>query len=102
MFISFKHYFIAVGITFIATKAAETEAVCQYIVALMGGNAARWIDKLKVQSNTPNNLLEFEMLFMNQYTLLDNKNIAWDKLHELWYCGSAQEYITAFDNVVVA
>ena len=34
-----KHYFIAVGITYIASNAANTEAAYQYAVALMGGNA---------------------------------------------------------------
>ena len=32
-----KHYFIAVGITYTATKAADTEAACQYAVVLIAG-----------------------------------------------------------------
>ena len=36
-----KCYFIIIGITCIATKAADAEAACQYAMALMGGNAAR-------------------------------------------------------------
>ena len=36
-----KHYSIAVGITYIATEAANTEAMCQYAVVLMQGNATR-------------------------------------------------------------
>ena len=38
---TFKHHFMAVGLTYTATKAADTEAVCQYVVAQMSGNAAR-------------------------------------------------------------
>ena len=36
-----KHYFIVVGLTYTATEAADTEAVCQYAVALMSSNAVR-------------------------------------------------------------
>ena len=43
-----EHYFIAVGLTYMATEAADTEAVCQYTVVLMAGIAARYLDKLKV------------------------------------------------------
>ena len=43
-----KQYFVVVGLTYTATKAADTEAMCQYTVVLMAGNAARWIDRLEV------------------------------------------------------
>ena len=33
---------------------------------------------------------------------LDKKNVAQDKLQELQQCGTIQEYITQFDNFVVA
>ena len=36
-----KYYFIVVGVTYMAIKAADTETVCQYGVALMAGNTAR-------------------------------------------------------------
>ena len=36
-----KRYFIMVGLTHTATKAADTEAMYQYAVALMAGNAVR-------------------------------------------------------------
>ena len=36
-----EHYSIVVEITYIATKAANTEAAYLYTVALMGGNIAR-------------------------------------------------------------
>ena len=57
-----KHYFIAVGLTYIATKAADTEAACQYAVVLMAGNTARWMDRLEVQGHALNSFLEFEKL----------------------------------------
>ena len=62
-----KHYFIIVSITYIATKEANTEAVYQYAVVLMGGNAVRLMDRLEIQGNAPNSFLEFEKLFINQY-----------------------------------
>ena len=36
-----KRYFIVVGLTYMAQKAADTEAACQDAVALISGNAAR-------------------------------------------------------------
>ena len=60
------------------------------------------MDRLKAQINALNSFLEFKKLLTNQYTPLDNKNIAWDKLCEQQQCGSVQEYITIFDNIVVA
>ena len=36
-----KCYFIAVVLTYTATRTANTEALCQYTVVLMAGNTAR-------------------------------------------------------------
>ena len=36
-----KRCFIAVGLTYIATEAANTQAACHYAVGLMAGNASR-------------------------------------------------------------
>ena len=80
-------YFIVVGITYIATEAANTEAVCQYAVVLMGGNAARCMDRLEIQGNSLNSFLEFEKPFINQYTQLDNTDIARDILCKFQQCG---------------
>ena len=71
-----KSYFIVVGITDIATKAADTDIVHQYTVETMGGNAARWMDSLEVQGNDPNSFPTFKKLFIDQYAPLDNKKIA--------------------------
>ena len=49
------------------------------------------MDILEVQGKAPNSFPEFEKLFINQYALLDDKNVAQDKLHELWQHGSIQE-----------
>ena len=43
-----KKYFIAIGLVYKATEASGTLAACQYTVALMAGNAARWMDRLEV------------------------------------------------------
>ena len=56
---------------------------CQYSVALMGGNTARWIDCLEVQGEVPTTYPYFERMFIDQYTPLDDKNIAQEKLQEL-------------------
>ena len=46
----------------------------------MGGNAAHWMDSLKVQRKAPAIFPEFERMFIDQYVPLDNKNITQDKL----------------------
>ena len=53
----------------------------------MGGNAACWIDHLKVQVEVSAMFTDFKHMFIDQYAPLDNKNIAWDKSQELvvWY-----------------
>ena len=79
-----KHHFIVVGITYIATNAANTEAVCYYTKFLMAGNAVRWMDKLEVQGHALNSFLEFDKLFIDLYTPPDGKNITRDKSCKLW------------------
>ena len=59
-----KCYFNTVGLTYTATEAADTQAVYQYTVVLMGGNAARWMDRLEVQGHAPNSFLDFDKLFI--------------------------------------
>ena len=56
---------------------------CQYSIALMGGNTARWMDCLEVQGEAPAMFPDFERMFIDQYMPLDDKNIARDKLREL-------------------
>ena len=60
-----KQYLIIVGLTYKATEVADTLAACQYAVALMAGNGARWMDRLEVQGHAPNSFLEFKKLFIN-------------------------------------
>ena len=61
----------------------DTTQACQYSIALMGGNAAHWMDRLEIWGEAPAMLLDFEHMFIDQYTPLDDKNVAWDKLQEL-------------------
>ena len=61
----------------------DTMQACQYSVALMGGNAACWMDHLEVQGEVPATFPDFERMFIDQYAPLDDKNIARDKLQEL-------------------
>ena len=57
--------------------------VCQYSVALMGGNTARWMDHLEVRGEVPAMFPDFECMFIDQYAPLDDKNVTRDKLQEL-------------------
>ena len=78
-----KCYYFVVVIIYIATKSANTESACQYTVKKMECNAERWMDTLEVQGNALNSFLQLKKLYINQYTPLDNKNIAQDKLCKL-------------------
>ena len=49
----------------------------------MGSKAACWMDQLEVWGEVPAMFPNFELMFIDQYTPLDNKNVAWDKLWEL-------------------
>ena len=52
----------------------------QYSVALMGGNAPCWMDCLEVQREAPAMFPDFERMFIDHYTPLDDKNISRDRL----------------------
>ena len=41
-------------------------------------------------------------MLLEQYSPLDDANIACDKLRELKQYGTMQDYITAFDNIVMS
>ena len=58
----------------------DTTQACQYSVALMGGNAACWMDHLEVRKKAPAIFPDFERMFIDQYAPLDAKNVAQDKL----------------------
>ena len=55
----------------------------QYSIALMGGNAAHWMDRLEVWGEVPATFPDFERMFIDQYAPLDGKKVARDKLWEL-------------------
>ena len=50
----------------------------------------------------PTTFEDFECMFLEYYSLLDDANIACKKLHELKQCGTIQDYIMAFNNIVVS
>ena len=43
----------------------DTAQVCQYSIALMGGNAARWMDCLEVRGEVPTMFPDFERMFID-------------------------------------
>ena len=61
----------------------DTAQVCQYSVALMGGNAVCWMDRLEVWREVPAMFPDLEHMYIDQYAPLDDKNAAQDKLWEL-------------------
>ena len=63
--LTLKQYSIAVSLTYIATKAAYTEAVYQYIVLQIASSTSRKIDGLEVQGHALNSFPKFEKLFIN-------------------------------------
>ena len=44
---------------------------------------------------------DFEHVFLEHYSLLDDANIARDRLRKLKQCGAIQDNITAFNNIVM-
>ena len=60
-----KCYFFMVDLTYTATKAADTEAACQYAVVLMASNAVRYMNRLEVQSHALDSFPEFQKFFLN-------------------------------------
>ena len=50
----------------------------------------------------PTSFEDFDRVFLEHYCLLDDANVARDKLRELKQRGAVQDYITAFDNIVVS
>ena len=58
----------------------DTMQACQYSITLMGGNTARWMDRLEVWGEVPATFPDFEHMFIDQYAPLDDKNVAQDKL----------------------
>ena len=43
----------------------ETTQACQYSVALMGGNAAHWMDRLEVRGEAPAMFPESERMYID-------------------------------------
>ena len=58
----------------------------------MGGNAARWIDRLELRAKAPT--FDFTHMFIDQYAPLDDENIALDNLQELMKHATIQKYNT--------
>ena len=48
----------------------------------------------------PTTFEDFECVFLEHYSSLDNANVARDKFHKLKQCGTVQDYIMAFDNII--
>ena len=50
--------------------------------ALMGEKAAKWLDRLVPMNNEPSDWDIFKDAFCKQYTILDEKTVACNKLKE--------------------
>ena len=50
----------------------------------------------------PTSFEDFECMFLEHYSPQDDANIARDKLRELKQRGAVQDYIAAFDNIIVS
>ena len=70
--------------------------------ALMAGNASKWIERLTKLEAEPVNFAEFENSFLRQFEILDDENIARDKLKEIRQFKSVTGYISAFDDLVLS
>ena len=50
----------------------------------------------------PTSFEEFECIFLEHYSPFDDANVVRDKLCELKQCKTVQDYIMAFDNIIVS
>ena len=76
--------------------------MCAIASALMDGNAAKWLDRLTTLSQVPSDFQSFETAFLNQFHIIDDENIARDKLKEAKQKGSVQQYVAYFDTLVLS
>ena len=49
----------------------------------------------------PTTFKDFEHVFLEYYSLLNDANIVHNKLHKLKQHGAIQDYIMAFDNIIM-
>ena len=49
----------------------------------------------------PTTFKDFESVFLEHYSLMDDANVTRDKLCKLRQCSTIWDYITAFDSIVV-
>ena len=79
----------------------DTSKAARYALALMGGSASKWVDRLEAKGQVPTSFPEFEQIFLEYFAPLDEAQNARDKLRKLSQTGDMQTYITAFEDCVV-
>ena len=67
----------------------------------MTGNVSCWVDRLEVYGKIPTTFEDFECVFLEHNSPLNNASIARDKFHELKVCRTIQDYIMAFGSIVM-
>ena len=73
-----KRYFIAAGLNEQSEQQnAQMNAIAQ---GLMRGKASKWLDRLERQGMAPTVFAEFSTKFLEQFSVIDDKNMAQDKL----------------------
>ena len=50
----------------------------------------------------PTTFEDFKRMFLEHYSLLDDTKVARAELRKLKQCGAIQDYITAFNNIVLS
>ena len=73
-----KRYFTAAGLNEWSDEHnAQMNAIAQ---ALMWGRASKWLDRLERLGTAPETFTEFCTKFLEQFSILDDENMARDKL----------------------
>ena len=79
----------------------DTAKATRYAIALMAGNASKWIDCLEIKDNLPKSFPDFQKAFLAYFLPLDNAQAARDKLRMLTQTGGVQQYITQFEECIL-
>ena len=95
-----SRYFKAMGYS--AADPQHNRQMTNASCALLTGKANKWMNRLEILGEEPNNMAEFIEKFNKQFMILDDEFTARDKLKELRQHNSVQNYISKFDDLILS
>jgi len=83
-----RRYYKAVGLQ--ETEADDNTRMLNVALALMSGQASKWLERLTQLNTEPTTWTQFEDAFLKQYAIIDDENRARDRLKEIRQVKSVQ------------